>query len=225
MPPPGRVWPSAGPGPAVPGAAPRPHLRYLRQRPAPSASRPHLRPPPAARQDRAGDRSPAPGRGHVLRPAQGHLSSRRSWLSHGKSKRFPQAACNAKGRHMTMVDTNWRLPAEWHPQDWLWIGFPHDAGEWPGFLEEAQVQIAAFASAVAESGQAVRLVVRDKANAARARVLASSAVTIEQRVYGDVWLRDTGPLVVIDGLGGRRAQRFAFNGWGGKYLMDGDQTI
>ena len=42
-----------------------------------------------------------------------------------------------------------RMPPEWHPQDWLWIGFPHDPVEWPGFLGAAQEQIAAFASAVA----------------------------------------------------------------------------
>ena len=44
--------------------------------------------------------------------------------------------------------TPYRFPPEWHPQDWLWIGFPHDAEEWPGFLPRAQEQIAAFASAV-----------------------------------------------------------------------------
>ena len=43
------------------------------------------------------------------------------------------------------------MPPEWHPQDWIWIGFPHDPVEWPGFLEAAQEQIAAFANAVAES--------------------------------------------------------------------------
>jgi agmatine deiminase len=117
------------------------------------------------------------------------------------------------------------MPPEWHAQDWLWIGFPHLADEWPGFLDAAQAQIAAFASAVADSGQAVRLIVRDAANEARARSLASSKVTLERRRYGDVWLRDTGPLVVTDGAGERRARRFGFNGWGGKYLMEGDQTI
>jgi agmatine deiminase len=123
------------------------------------------------------------------------------------------------------MNEGWRFPPEWHPQDWLWIGFPHDPEEWPGFLEAAQVQIAAFASAVADSGQEVRLIVRDAANAARARVLCSSAVGIEQHAYGDVWLRDTGPLVMADGRGGRMAQRFGFNGWGGKYLMPGDESI
>jgi len=118
-----------------------------------------------------------------------------------------------------------RMPPEWHPQDWLWIGFPHLAEEWSGVIETAQEQIAAFASAVAESGQQVRLIVRDEANAARARQLVSGSVGLEQRVYGDVWLRDTGPLVVRDAAGNRRARLFGFNGWGGKYLMDGDTLI
>lgn len=116
------------------------------------------------------------------------------------------------------------MPPEWHPQRWLWIGFPHDPVEWPGFLDRAQEQIAAFASAVADSGQEVRLVVRDEANRTRAAALCSAAVKLEVRRYGDVWLRDTGPLVVQDGAR-QVARRFGFNGWGGKYLMDGDQEI
>lgn len=117
------------------------------------------------------------------------------------------------------------MPPEWAPQDWIWIGFPHLAEEWPGWLEPAQVQMAAFASAVAESGQQVRLLVRDEANEARARQLVSSKVVLERRVYGDIWLRDTGPLVVREADGTRSARRFGFNGWGGKYLMPGDTAI
>ncbi|MFN5820486.1 MAG: agmatine deiminase family protein, partial [Novosphingobium sp.] len=52
----------------------------------------------------------------------------------------------------------------------------------------------------------------------------SAAVKLETRRYGDVWLRDTGPLVVQRD-GAALGQRFGFNGWGGKYLMDGDQEI
>ena len=118
-----------------------------------------------------------------------------------------------------------RMPPEWAPQDWLWIGFPHDAKEWPDTLPLAQEQIAAFANAVAESGQEVRLPVTDGANEARARQLVTGSVVLERRSYGDIWLRDTGPLVLCHENGERRAQRFGFNGWGGKYLMEGDQTV
>ncbi len=122
-----------------------------------------------------------------------------------------------------------RMPAEWAPQEWLWIGFPHDAALWEDDLVPAQEQIAAFANAVAETGQQVRLVVRDAANEMRARELVAGNVALERHAYGDIWLRDTGPLVLFDSPGeggGRRiARRFGFNGWGGKYDMAGDQEV
>ena len=42
------------------------------------------------------------------------------------------------------------MPPEWAPQDWLWIGFPHLAEEWPGYLERAQKQIADLNGEVVE---------------------------------------------------------------------------
>jgi agmatine deiminase len=117
-----------------------------------------------------------------------------------------------------------RIPPEWAPQDWLWIGFPHNPVEWPGTLERAQEQIAAFANAVVEAGQSVRLVVRNRANAQAARALVSDRVKLITHEYGDIWLRDTGPIVVERGKT-RLAKRFAFNGWGDKYRMPGDETV
>jgi len=118
-----------------------------------------------------------------------------------------------------------RMPAEWAEQEWLWIGFPHDGSLWLEDLVPAQEQIAAFANAVAESGQQVRLVVRDAPNEARARELVGGGVAFERHAYGDIWLRDSGPLVIFDEAGRRFARRFGFNGWGGKYEMEGDQEV
>ncbi|MDE1468250.1 agmatine deiminase family protein [Aurantiacibacter sp. D1-12] len=115
------------------------------------------------------------------------------------------------------------MPAEWARQDWIWIAFPAHAELWEDDLQPAQEQMAAFANAVSEAGQDVRLVVRDEATKAVASKLVSAKVTIEQHPYGDIWIRDTGPLILPDGSGGRRAQGFGFNGWGGKYLLPGDQ--
>jgi agmatine deiminase len=117
------------------------------------------------------------------------------------------------------------MPAEWAEQEWLWIGFPHDASLWLGDLVPAQEQIAAFANAVAETGQEVRLVVRDAANEMRARELVTGGVLFERHAYGDIWLRDSGPLVVFVERGRRIARRFGFNGWGGKYQLEGDLEI
>ena len=118
------------------------------------------------------------------------------------------------------------MSAEWAKQDWLWIAFPHRDDLWIEHTAPAQKQMAAFANAVAETGQRVRLVVHDAANEARARELVSRAVELERHPYGDIWIRDTGPIVLFDKAGRRFAKRFGFNGWGGKYDdMEGDQEV
>src|SRR5207253_683734 len=99
---------------------------------------------------------------------------------------------------LKIVPSSPAMAAEWAEQEWIWIGFPHRSDLWQEFTLPAQEQIAGFANAVAESGQRVRLVVHDGANEARARELVSGAVELERHPYGDIWLRDTGPLVVFE---------------------------
>jgi agmatine deiminase len=54
-------------------------------------------------------------------------------------------------------------------------------------------------------------------------VLAPFAHVIVEK-FGDIWLRDTGPIVTGSG-GARWAAGFGFNGWGGKYDLPGDDSI
>jgi agmatine deiminase len=122
-----------------------------------------------------------------------------------------------------------RTPAipypEWARHEAVWIGFPSDPELWLGDLKPAEREVAAFAAAVHADGrgETVRLVVAHEDAAASAKALAPFAdVIIEQ--FGDIWLRDTGPIVVGTG-NERRAQGFGFNGWGGKYDLEGDQDI
>jgi len=117
------------------------------------------------------------------------------------------------------------MPPEWAPQSHLWIGFPGDPAEWPTARPDAQRQAAAFAGAVAERGQPVTLLARTVADAATARTLAASAVEVRHESFGDIWLRDTGPLGVVGADGTRALADFDFNGWGGKFEMPGDTDI
>ncbi|MFN3944901.1 MAG: agmatine deiminase family protein [Allosphingosinicella sp.] len=116
-------------------------------------------------------------------------------------------------------------PPEWAPHDWVWIGFPSHGDLWEDDLAPAQEEVAAFAAAVhaGGAGEEVRLVVADPAAAERARALAPFA-TIVQEMFGDIWLRDSGPIVLKSGEG-RLPSSFRFNGWGGKYDLEGDDTI
>jgi agmatine deiminase len=107
----------------------------------------------------------------------------------------------------------------------MWIGFPSDAELWVEDLAPAQEEVASFARALyAEGrGEEIILVAAGPEAAAEARRLAPFAKVIEQ-AFGDIWLRDTGPIVLGSG-GARRAQGFGFNGWGGKYDLEGDDSI
>jgi agmatine deiminase len=120
--------------------------------------------------------------------------------------------------------TNPPLP-EWAPHQAVWIGFPSSAELWETDLAPAQAEVAAFAAAVHAdgAGEEVWLVAADETAAAEARRLAPFAKVILQP-FGDIWLRDTGAIVLGSGAD-RQAQGFGFNGWGGKYDLPGDDSI
>jgi agmatine deiminase len=114
---------------------------------------------------------------------------------------------------------------EWSPHEAVWIGFPSDPELWLGDLKDAEREVAAFAEALHArgKGEAVRLVAAHEGAAESAQKLAPFAEVIVEP-FGDIWLRDTGPIVLGSGIE-RRAQGFGFNGWGGKYDLEGDQDF
>jgi agmatine deiminase len=117
------------------------------------------------------------------------------------------------------------LLPEWAPHEAVWIGFPSDPELWLADLKPAQREVAAFAEAVHSGGKGERvlLVASHEDAAAVARELAPLAKVVVEP-FGDIWLRDTGPIVLGSGKQ-RRAQGFRFNGWGGKYELAGDDSI
>ena len=119
-----------------------------------------------------------------------------------------------------------RMPAEWAPHERVWIGFPSSAEYWGDPLPRAQQQIASFANAVhaAGRGEKVHLIAGNAEAAAIAADMVDAGVHIETRAIGDIWLRDTGCIIVKDGTR-RIARNFGFNGWGNRFDYSGDKTI
>ncbi|MDZ3831462.1 MAG: agmatine deiminase family protein [Sphingopyxis sp.] len=118
------------------------------------------------------------------------------------------------------------MPAEWAPHEAVWIGFPHLADEWSGQIDAARADVAAFANAVHDEGRGeeVRLVVNDERQAQIAAKLVDPGVRILVQPLGDIWLRDTGPIIAGRGAA-RRARNFEFNWWGEKFVMPGDKEV
>ena len=116
------------------------------------------------------------------------------------------------------------IPAEWSPHRAMWGGWPSHGELWENNLEPAQAEVEALVRALAGPGrERVRLLVgKPEALAeARARFAGVTNVEVVDGRFGDIWLRDTGPIFDADGT----AHAFEFNGWGGKYELEHDDTV
>jgi agmatine deiminase len=115
------------------------------------------------------------------------------------------------------------VPAEWAPQKAIWTAWPADPDEWNGDLASPRRDVAGLVRALAPSNR-IRLLVASPEAEASARAELGSAADIVRARYGDIWLRDTGPIFARTELG-PIALRFRTNGWGGKFDLPGDATV
>lgn len=95
-----------------------------------------------------------------------------------------------------------RMPGEFEPQKRMWVSRPDNPDTWPGpgVLDRARAQHAAWVEAM--SAVVDVAVVQDRLPAAAPE---------------DAWIRDWGPLFLVDDRGGLGAHDFRFNSWGRKY--------
>jgi agmatine deiminase len=116
------------------------------------------------------------------------------------------------------------VPAEWAPQKAIWTAWPADPDEWNGDLASPRMDIAALIKALSGAGNTVRLLVNGPEAEQSAKSALGSAAEFVAARYGDIWLRDTGPIFAHHGHD-RIALRFATNSWGGKYDLPDDATV
>jgi agmatine deiminase len=114
-----------------------------------------------------------------------------------------------------MTEAQYRMPAEWSPQDRVWMAFPcegYSLGDSEQARDEARSTWAAVAHAVAEF-EPVSVVVHPRERAVADRYL-SNAVDIIEAPLNDAWMRDIGPTFVHAADGSVAAVDWVFNGWG-----------
>ncbi|MBL8548878.1 MAG: agmatine deiminase family protein [Hyphomonadaceae bacterium] len=118
------------------------------------------------------------------------------------------------------------IPAEWAPRRALWTAWPSDGSLWRENLAPAREEVAAMVRALADDGAGdnVRVLATGEEAMASANAALGAAATVLPEPFGDIWLRDTGPIFARRN-GEAVAIGFRFNGWGGKYELEGDDTL
>ena len=117
----------------------------------------------------------------------------------------------------------WYAPADHVPHTRTWMAWPARRDIWGNQLEGARQDIARIARAITRY-EPVSLVVRpDQARDASAQ--CGKGVEIVQLVNDDCWMRDMGPLFLINGSGDLAGVDLNFNGWGNKQVHVNDALI
>jgi len=115
------------------------------------------------------------------------------------------------------------VPPEWAPQKAIWTAWPASAKEWNGDLDSPRRDVAALVRALHPSNR-VRLLVAGAEAEASARAAVGDAAELVPARYGDIWLRDTGPIFART-PDGAVALKFKTNGWGGKFDLPDDAVV
>jgi agmatine deiminase len=116
----------------------------------------------------------------------------------------------------TPRDDGLSVPAEFAPHEATYMEWPTRADLWGELLEQARIDYAEVANAIAAFEPVV--MVANPAQVDEARSYLTSGVEILPIPIDDSWMRDNGPIFVTDGDGGVALVRFVFNSWGEKFL-------
>jgi agmatine deiminase len=109
-----------------------------------------------------------------------------------------------------------RYPGEWEPHERTIMGWPCRESLWGPTLERARSDYAYVANAVADF-EDVTMIAGSPEDAQAARAACTGRIQVVELPIDDSWLRDSGPIYVVDDSGGRLAVHFGFNAWGEKF--------
>jgi agmatine deiminase len=115
------------------------------------------------------------------------------------------------------------MPAEWEKHEATWLGWPHNAGDWPGKFEVIPWVYGEMIRKIS-AGENIRLIIRhDKDEQLARRVFKHVGVDMRKIKFvahptNRGWTRDTGPIFVKKSeIGNRKSEigivHFHFNGW------------
>lgn len=130
----------------------------------------------------------------------------------------------AKTGAATPSELGYYFPAEFAPQESMWLSWPHKEESWPGKIETIYAPYSLFIKEVSK-GQKVNINVADEAMKAFAIVqLEKAGVNLGQIRFhffptNDAWCRDHGPAFLINPKAEQKKAlvKWEYNAWGEKY--------
>jgi len=122
------------------------------------------------------------------------------------------------------ANSDWFMPDEAEPHLCTWMAFSASPDIW-GWEYAAGVQdnLAEIAQAIAQY-EPVKMLVRES-DYHIAEAKCGSNVELIVQPIDDLWMRDTGPVFVVNDAGEKAAVDFNFNGWGNKQDHDRDREV
>ena len=109
---------------------------------------------------------------------------------------------------------SFRMPAEWEPHERSLMAWPVHPS-WGLQLQAARETYAGLANAIADFEPLTMMV--NPADVEDARRALTSGIELVAIPYESAWVRDSGPVVVVDDDGARAGVDFRFNAWGDRY--------
>jgi len=111
----------------------------------------------------------------------------------------------------------YRMPAEFEPQDQIWMLWPERPDNWRDGGKPAQKAYRDVATAISEFEPVTMCVSTEQY--ANCRHSLPENIRVVEIANNDAWLRDCGPTFIKNDKGNVRAVDWDFNAWGG--LVDG----
>ena len=116
------------------------------------------------------------------------------------------------------------MPAEWEPQSFVQLTYPHPGTDWVYMLDEVLACFDTIAREITER-QNLLVVCADKSEVReRLKKLPQDKITYAQLPSNDTWARDHGG-ITVEKKGNIYIYDFTFNGWGMKFAANYDNQI
>lgn len=107
------------------------------------------------------------------------------------------------------------MPAEWHPHQCCWMGWPCRINTWGNRMEQAKESYAEVAQTINQFELVKMTCTPDDVD--EAKKMCGPDVKIIPLAMDDSWTRDSGPTFVIDHKGNIAGIDWEFNQWGADY--------